>query len=443
MRTRLSTISATAVCVALLGIIGPAAQSQNVAAPQPEALIAVARPTFDSAHITANGWVDEGDRHRRQDQVEEVRKGDTLMTVLGRLGVPNNQAHEAVSSLRSVFNPRDLKPGQELKVTLLPGQGEEPARFAGLSFQASIERDVHVRLASGGDGYSAHEVMRPLKQSLGQASAVIESSIFTDGTAAGVPVEVMMELIKAFSYDVDFQREIQPGDRMDVVFEQTHDVQTGKLARTGKMLYAALTLSGNKLELYWHVPRDGSGDYFNNKGESTRKALLRTPIDGAKLTSSFGMRNHPILGYSVMHKGVDFGAVTGTPIQAAGDGTVAFAGDKGAYGNYVQLRHTGQYSTAYAHMSRFATGLKPGQRVRQGQIIGYVGSTGRSTGAHLHYEVLVNGAQINPLSVKLPTGRKLDGRDMRDFEIIKASIEKQFRVLPDPAQMASNDNPKK
>ena len=441
MRTRLSTISATALCVALLGLTGPAAQSQNAAAPQPDALIAVARPVFDDAHITANEWIDEGDRQRRHDQVEEVRKGDTLMTVLGRLGVPSSQAHDAIQSLRSVFNPRDLKPGQELKVTLLPGQGDEPARFAGLSFQASIERDVHVRLASA--GYSAHEVMRPLKQSLGRGGAIIENSIFADGTAAGVPVEVMLELIKAFSYDVDFQREIQPGDRMDVVYEQTHDVQTGKLARTGRMLYAALTLSGTKLELYWHVPRDGSGDYFTPKGESTRKALLRTPIDGAKLTSNFGMRNHPILGYSVMHKGVDFGAATGTPIQAAGDGTVAFAGTKGAYGNYVQVRHTGQYSTAYAHMSRFASGLKPGQRVRQGQIIGYVGSTGRSTGPHLHYEVMVNGTQINPLSVKLPTGRKLDGRDLQTFEIVKAGIEKQMRLLPDPTLVASNDTPTK
>ncbi|MFM8991188.1 MAG: M23 family metallopeptidase, partial [Alphaproteobacteria bacterium] len=195
--------------------------------------------------------------------------------------------------------------------------------------------------------------------------------------------------------------------------------------------------------LYRHVDRDGHVDFFNEKGESVRKALLKTPIDGARLTSGFGNRTHPILGYSAFHKGVDFGAPTGTPIQAAGDGVVEKKGWFGGYGNYVRLKHNSEFATAYGHMSRFAPGIAEGSRVRQGQVIGYVGSTGMSTGPHLHYEILKRGAQVNPTGVKFPTGRKLEGVDLVNFRHAKARVDQSFaeassvlRVAAKPAEAA-------
>ncbi|MBC7908841.1 MAG: M23 family metallopeptidase, partial [Rhodospirillaceae bacterium] len=210
------------------------------------------------------------------------------------------------------------------------------------------------------------------------------------------------------------------------------------LVRHGDMLFASIYLGGRPISMYRHETEGGTVEYFNEKGESIKKALLKTPVDGAKITSGFGMRNHPILGFTKMHKGVDFGVPTGTPIQAAGDGVVEMAGFNGAYGNYVRLRHGSGYGTAYAHMSRIAQGLKTGKHVSQGQIIGFVGSTGRSTGAHLHYEVLQGNAQLNPLSVKMPTNVKLAGRDMDRFRMTKRETDTLLAKIPPATRVAAN-----
>ena len=190
------------------------------------------------------------------------------------------------------------------------------------------------------------------------------------------------------------------------------------------MSSASWPVAGKTHTAYRFVDRDGMADFYNEKGESLRKALLKTPIDGARLTSGFGNRMHPILGYSAFHKGVDFAAPTGTPIQAAGDGVIEQRNWNGSYGNYVRIRHSAEYATAYAHLSRFAAGLKEGARVRQGQVIGFVGSTGRSTGPHLHYEILRRGAQVNPVNVKFPTGRKLDGIDLTRFRFARTETDR-------------------
>ena len=205
----------------------------------------------------------------------------------------------------------------------------------------------------------------------------------------------------------------------------------GNLAKTGNILYASLTLSGKKLALYRFTTADGRTDWFNAKGDSVRKALLRTPIDGAKITSGFGMRMHPILGYSLMHKGVDFGAPIGTPIYAAGDGVIQIIGPVSGYGNYIRLKHTATYGTAYGHISRFAAGLRVGSHVHQGQVIAYVGMTGRATGPHLHFEVIKDGKQINPQSIKLPSGEKLQGKELKALMALVANINRQ---LQDQAQ---------
>ena len=224
----------------------------------------------------------------------------------------------------------------------------------------------------------------------------------------------LQDMIRAYSFDVDFQREIRVGDSFAMLYEEFAD-EDGNVVRYGSPTLAVLRVSGATLPIYQYTPASGFADYFNDKGESVRKALLRTPIDGARITSGFGMRDHPLLGYSRMHKGVDFGAAAGTPILAAGDGTIDFIGRNSGYGNYVRIRHNDTYKTAYAHMQGFANGLGQGSRVRQGQVIGYVGSTGMSTGPHLHYEVMVQDEQINPLDVKLPSGEKLAGTELASF----------------------------
>ncbi|MBV8168909.1 MAG: peptidoglycan DD-metalloendopeptidase family protein [Alphaproteobacteria bacterium] len=416
---------------------GPDTGSATADAPAREALIpATQAPAGDAAAAPDADETASAESGTPRQRIEKVRRGDTLMTLLARAGVVGTEAHDAVKALKTVFNPRNLKIGQEIKLTFAPSQDEDGQDLHSLSLQASVEKDVAVKRTDGGD-FQSEQTGRVLTQSLGRSGSLIERSLFKAGTDAGVPVEVMFELIRAFSYDVDFQRDIQPGDSFEVLFEQTHDAN-GRLVRTGRMMYAALSLSGNLLELYRYEPKDGGPqDYFNPKGESVKKALLRTPVDGAKLTSGFGMRSHPILGYTRMHRGLDFGVPSGTPIMAAGDGVVELAGANGGYGNYVRIRHGSSYATAYAHMSRFGPGIKKGTVVRQGQIVGYVGATGLATGPHLHYEVLVNDHQINPMSVKMPAGRQLAGAELKRFNGAMGEIERKLRALPDPFTVAS------
>ena len=357
-------------------------------------------------------------------RVVAVRRGDTLMDILLGLGLPRAEAHEAVSALSSVYDVRGLRPGQEITFTFAPGLPGEGQPLLGAWMSARADRDVGLARNDRGR-FVAHQHDKQLALQPTRATAQVSSSLYEAGLSAGIPAQVMVDMIRAFSFDVDFQREIQPGDAFEIFFDRFVDAD-GKVAKTGEIRFASLLLSGRRLSLYRHVDRDGQSDFFNEKGESVRKALLKTPIDGARLTSGFGNRSHPILGYSAFHKGVDFGAPSGTPIQAAGDGVIEKKGWFGGYGNYVRLKHNSEFATAYAHMSRFAAGISEGSRVRQGQVIGYVGSTGMSTGPHLHYEILKRGAQVNPMGVKFPTGRKLEGVDLVNFRHAKARIDQAF-----------------
>jgi len=350
-----------------------------------------------------------------------VASGDTLMALLTNAGIARREAYEAITALSDVFSPRALRPGQEIRLDLAADTPDAKPKLLALNLQPDVERDVRVT-RSEGDGFVAKAIARPLRESIERAVGEIETNLSADAYAAGVPMPVLFQLIRIFSFDVDFQRDIQPGDKFEVIYDAKLE-EDGSLAKTGDVLYAAMTLSGKRLELYGFTPKSGVRDFFDAKGQSVRKTLMRTPIDGARLSSRFGMRKHPILGYTRMHKGTDFAAPRGTPIYAAGDGTIRTAGRKGAYGNYVRIRHNSTYNTAYAHMSRIAKGIRAGIRVKQGQIIGYVGTTGRSTGPHLHYEVLVNGKQVNPTKIKLASGEKLKGTDLEQFADQRAEID--------------------
>jgi len=382
-----------------------------------EALAAAPPPPIELAPIPATA-----ERKRI-----EVRAGDTLMKALLNAGSDPRDAEAAITVLKSLFDPRKLRAGQRLNVAFTADRGGK-AVLHRLTIAISPGRSVEAgRMVDG--GFAARAVEAPLERLMVHAGGTIESSLYEAATEAGVPSPVLWELIRAFSYDVDFQREIQRGDGFEVLFERYLD-ETGEPVREGNIIYAALTLSGTPLRIYRHTDGDGFTDYYNADGNSVRKALLRTPIDGARLTSGYGKRKHPVLGYTKMHRGVDFGARRGAPFMAAGDGVVVAAGWNGAYGKYIRIRHRGRYSTAYAHLSRIASGIQKGRRVKQSQVIGYVGSTGRSTGPHLHYEVLLAGKQINPLKVKLPTGAKLKGAALAAFQRSLTGIEAQLAAHP-------------
>ncbi|CAO3449524.1 M23 family metallopeptidase [Azospirillum largimobile] len=352
-----------------------------------------------------------------------IGRGDTLMDLLTEANVPANDAHDAVAALRDVYNPRRLQVGQRVTVLFEPRRGGA-RKFVGLEFAPDPLRSVSIA-RKGDAGFTSSQTEKPVTRKPVAAQGVIRSSLFEAGAQAGVPISVMMAFLQNFSYDVDFQRDLQPGDRFEVMYEKLVTAD-GTEAGEGELLYASLTLSGDDMPIYRFKSRDGRIDYYNGDGESIRRALLRTPIDGARITSGFGMRHHPILGFSKMHKGVDFGAPSGTPIYAAGRGTIELAERNSSYGNYVRIRHNTEIVTAYAHMSRFAKSIRRGARVDQGDIIGYVGTTGRSTGPHLHYEVLKAGHQVNPRSVDLPTGEKLEGRELQNFQQARRAIDKLF-----------------
>ena len=367
-----------------------------------------------------------------------IGKGDTLFVALTKAGSAANDAEAAIAAFRKVHNPRSLQIGQTLTLAFEPMVDEEKTRvfrLAEIALDVAPDRDILVARQED-DSFHASEVARDLVRRLEKAEGLIQISLYDAAMDAGLPISILMEMVQIFSFDVDFQREIQKGDKFEVLYEnQLND--DGETVALGPVLFASLSLSGKILGLYRHEPGNGPVDYFNIKGQSARKALMRTPINGASLSSGYGMRRHPILGYNKMHRGLDFSAPRGTPIAAAGDGVIEVAGRNGSYGKYIRIRHNGTYKTAYAHMKGYARGMRAGKRVRQGQTIGYVGTTGRSTGPHLHYEVLRNGAQMNPRKLKLPTGQKLKGTALAQFERQVRKIRVLIAEVPSAQKIAS------
>ncbi|HEY9536545.1 MAG TPA: M23 family metallopeptidase [Kiloniellaceae bacterium] len=356
-----------------------------------------------------------------------VEPGDTLMQLLVSAGADRTQAHQAVTAMEPVYSARHLRPGQELAVAFADLGNDAPGPLLFISFRPNRERDIEISRSTGEEDFFAESIDRPVARQLAYAEGTIDSNLSVAATDRNVPHPVLAEAIGAFSYDVDFQREIQKGDAFEFLYEIFVD-EEGAVVRTGDLLFAAMTLSGSRTEIYYYERADGSADFYTAEGASVRRSLMRTPIDGARLSSGFGMRKHPILGYSRMHKGTDFAAPSGTPIYAAGNGVVDYAGRNGGYGKYVRLRHGSTYQTAYAHMKSIAKGIAKGARVKQGQIIGYVGTTGRSTGPHLHYEVHVNGKQVNPLKVTLPRGEKLKDGELAHFAAHRSEVERQLAM---------------
>lgn len=344
-----------------------------------------------------------------------VASGETLAGLLVRAGASRDETNAALASLNGVYDPRRLRPGQSVSLFF------SDARLTGVAFRSEPGASVTANRTTA--GFAAREVLMPLTFENARIAAQVETSLYATALSLGATDREIAALADAFSYDVDFQRDVRPGDDFELVFERYYDDE-GNTVRTGDLLFVALETRRGQRNFYsFLAPGDARPDWYDAEGKSARRFLMRTPINGARLSSGFGMRRHPILGYSRMHRGTDFAAPIGTPILAAGEGTVVRAGPFSSYGNYVRIRHANGYETAYAHMSRFARGIRAGSRVRQGQIIGYVGNTGRSTGPHLHYEVMRRGQQINPINLQVANGRNLTGRALELFNIERQRID--------------------
>lgn len=348
-----------------------------------------------------------------------VGRGETLTARLMMAGITRTEIAAALEGLRQHINLRKIKGGQNVVVLYKREGGTE--RFAGLELRSDPDELVTVaRLDSNVFKASTRQIEAEKRRIA--MRGVVDDSLYESGLKLGIPATILNTIIKTYSYNIDFQRDVKQGDHFEVLYEQAGSADSATL------IYAALEVDGRIMPIYRVALPSGGFAYYDAKGEAIRKGLLRTPVEGAHLTSGFGMRHHPIMGYNRMHKGVDFGAPYGAPIYAAGAGTIEEIGMQRGYGRYIRIRHDAKYSTAYAHMSRFARLVK-GSRVAQGDIIGYVGSSGDSTGPHLHYEVLVNSDQVNPMTVNLVADAGLSGKQLAAFQDWRGQVHGQFEQL--------------
>jgi murein DD-endopeptidase MepM/ murein hydrolase activator NlpD len=359
-----------------------------------------------------------------------IGRGEALIDLLRDNEVPANEAHTAVGALSKEFDPRRLMPEQEIRIFWeSPSDLNAPdlKRFAGFDLVPEPTRHIVVRRMAS-QVYIASSFQRKLTERHFLARTLINSSVYEAARASGMAPATVIQLIRMFSYNIDFQRDIREGDQFEVLYTRLFDSENN-LAEEGDILYAALTNQGRKFAMWAIKQADGGLAYYDAEGVSARRLLMKTPVDGARLSSRFGKRRHPILGYTRLHRGLDFAAPSGTPIYAAGNGQIVEIGRKGDFGNYIRIRHSNGYETAYAHMLRFSQGLKKGGRVSQGQIIGRVGASGLATGPHLHYEVILNGKHINPRTLALPAATALDTAGRARLNSIRSEVELRIRTL--------------
>jgi len=367
----------------------------------------------------------------------KVDKGDTLLDMLIANRVQVGEAHDVINTLKKKFNPGTLRVGQKISVTLARHETlGDKAAVKELAIKLPNLSTIELqRLQNGGFSVDAKELTSNEKTIRGFGK--VRSSLLQAAADGNIPSSAMSDVLKAFSYDIDFQREIHPGDTIEVLMDRKPSKSGGYSHSGGTVRYAALTLRGKKYEIFRYKNSFGDLAWFDGKGNSIKKSLLRTPVDAVHITSGFGMRTHPIMGYTKMHRGVDFGATTGTPIMAAGDGIVTFKGWKSGYGNFVVIKHNDKYETAYGHCSRFAK-IAVGSKVKQGQVIAYVGMTGMATGPHLHYEVHEAGNQVNPVAKQFNMAAGLSGKSLAAFKAAKQSALNELASLAKPkAQVAS------
>ena len=359
-----------------------------------------------------------------------IKRGDTLISVFGRIGLDKDTANELFSKIKPHYDVSSLKAGQKAYVSVLIDSEDE--HFISMeSFILPEDKSSRLVIEKQQNGdYLVKKEKDELVDEINSISGKIDGALSVSMRKVGVSGKIIANFSNIFSSAVNFRRDIRKGDTFKIIYEQKINPQ-GEVVSTGNILYASLQLKNNTIELYRFKDSNGNVDYYNAKGLAMRKTLSRKPLalQSARISSPFGKRRHPILRKYKIHWGVDYAAPSGTPIYAAGNGIVQAAKYNGSYGNYIKIRHNSQYSTAYGHMKSFAKGIRPGVSVTQGQIIAYVGSTGRSTGPHLHYEIIQNGKRINPLTAKAAAGADLSGKNLQNFKRQVATLQANHKTF--------------
>ena len=356
----------------------------------------------------------------------KISEGETFNKILKEYKIPEEEVKKIKKNFTSTKILNNLKTGKIIYITIDQSQNKKVVKFI---YPVSINKKIKLVRNLVSDKFEKEEIITNLNTRIIYKEGKITQSLYKSAIKLDIKPNVIVDFARIYGFQVDFQRDIRRNDTFQIMYEIFED-DNGKIFNTGNIIFADLRLSGQKNSLYY-FQKKGSEGHYNISGKSAKKSLMKTPINGARLSSSFGMRKHPIDGYNKMHKGTDFAAPTGTPIMASGDGKIVRAKWCGGGGNCIKIKHNSTYSTVYAHLSKFASGIKPGVRVKQGQIIGFVGSTGKSTGPHLHYEVIENGKKINSQTLKLPSGKILKGKERKLFEIerIKIDVMKSELIL--------------
>ena len=355
----------------------------------------------------------------------KIKSGETFDKILESYSIEKSEILKIKNSLKDKVNLNKLNTKQIIQFNL----DKTSNKISEFVYQTSNTQKIFLKRNIESDKFKEEILSIKLDKKIVYNENIILQSLYKAATDENIPANTIIEFARIYGFQVDFQRDIRKQDKFQIMYEIFLN-EKNEIVETGEILFANLKLSGQDNSLYY-FDKDGSEGHYDKNGKSVKKALMKTPINGARLSSPFGMRKHPIDGFNKMHRGTDFAAPMGTPIMASGDGVVKKAGWCGGGGNCVKIKHNSTYQTIYAHMSKFARGIKTGVRVKQGQTIGYVGSTGKSTGPHLHYEVLVNGKKVNSQKLKLPSGKILKGKERKNFETkkIKLDVLKSEKII--------------
>lgn len=396
---------------------------------------------FSSKHFVSTGHQNESQESKKEfkdaysfffntdfipnKKIIKVVAGDSLQKILLKEKISKEEINKIYQKIKGIIDLKKIRRGQTISIVFRTKQNKPS--ISRITFQVDELSTAYIYYQNKTDDYEVRLNQKNLEKVNFLAKGVIVNSLFASAQKIDVDAEVIVEFARIFGFEIDFQRDIRKNDEFKIFYERFEDDE-GENFKNGNILFAYLKNSGREIKLYRYKDSKNNISYFTPDGKSIEKALMKTPINGARLSSGFGFRKHPILGYNKLHQGTDFAARRGTPVMASGSGTVERASWFGAYGKYVRIRHNSTYKTAYAHLSKFGRNIKAGKKVRQGQIIGYVGSTGRSTGPHLHYEVLVNNKRINSQRLKLPSGKKLSKNEMENFNLEKKRIDQLAEI---------------
>ena len=355
----------------------------------------------------------------------QVKAGETFDNILSKYSIKKKEIQNIKNTLSKKINLNKLNTNQKIYFTV----DQSNNSIKKFIFQISNKERLYLTKNDQAESFNQKILITKLNKKVIYQENIILQSLYKSAVDKKIPANTIIELARIYGFQVDFQRDIRKKDRFQIMYEAFVD-ENQKVIETGNILFANLILSGEDNSLYY-FDKEGSTGHYDKNGKSIKKALMKTPINGARLSSPFGMRKHPIDGFTKMHQGTDFAAPTGTPIMASGSGVIKKAGWCGGGGNCVVIRHNSTYQTIYAHMSKFANGIRKGVRVKQGQTIGFVGSTGKSTGPHLHYEVIINGKKVNSQTLKLPSGKILKGKERKIFETkkIKLDVLKSEKII--------------